>query len=66
FVRHAVVPEANTKTIELGLAALDSLRRLGGEAEKAGLGLARSAVAFRTASELPLPAGAKCPAPSSR
>ena len=69
FVRHGVVPEANTKTTELGLAALDSLRRLGGEAEKAGVGLARSAaapVAFRAATEQPLPAGAKCPAQSSR
>jgi HEAT repeat protein len=69
FVRHGVVPEANTKTTELGLAALDSLRRLGGEAEKAGLGLARSAsapVAFRTATELPLPTGAKCPSQGAR
>jgi hypothetical protein len=65
FVRHGVVPDANTKATELGLAALDALRRLGGEAEKAGLGLARSAaapVAFRTATEQPLPADAKCPA----
>jgi hypothetical protein len=69
FVRKGVEPEASTRATELGLAALDSLRRLGGEPEKAALSLARSAAAqasFRAATEQPLPPGAKCAAPSVR
>jgi HEAT repeat protein len=60
FLRKGVEPEANTRATELGMAALDALRRLGGEAEHTALSLARSAVAFRAASEQPLPAGAAC------
>ena len=57
FVRRGVEPDASTRATELGLAALDALRRLGGEPEQAGVALARSAsapVAFRSATELPV------------
>jgi hypothetical protein len=69
FLRQGVEPEANTRATELGVAALDALRRIGGEAEKAALALAHSAgapVAFRAAAEQPLPPGAACQPPAAR
>ena len=65
LVRRGSKPDADAKDAELGVAALDVMRRLGGEAERSALAIAGSPAAppaYRGAASHPLPAEQRCAA----
>lgn len=63
LLRRGSQPDADANDAELAVAALDALRRLGGDAERAALSMATSPAAppaFRGAAEHPLPKERRC------
>jgi hypothetical protein len=63
LVRRGSKPEADAKDAELGVTAVDVLRRLGGEAERSALEMAGSPAAppaYRAAASHPLPEEQRC------
>ena len=65
LLRRGIKPDADAKDAEVGVAALEVLRRLGGEAERSALAMAlspASPAAFRAAAEQPLPPERRCSA----